>query len=70
MSLYSSIEPVVKKDFYPLSSAQKRLYIIDKLEGSGTGYNIPAVFYIEGDLNIDRFKAAFQRQYVVFHDGL
>ncbi|NLD48424.1 MAG: AMP-binding protein, partial [Clostridiaceae bacterium] len=53
--IYSSIKSYEKKEFYPLSAAQKRMYIIDKIEG-GTGYNIPAFMQIEGSIDKDRIE--------------
>ncbi|MCP4117698.1 MAG: AMP-binding protein, partial [Desulfobacteraceae bacterium] len=38
---FISIEPVERKEYYPMSSAQKRLYIIHQLEPQGIGYNMP-----------------------------
>jgi amino acid adenylation domain-containing protein len=59
-NLYAAIDPAEKGEYYPVSSAQKRLFIIDKMEGVGTGYNMPQVMKIEGELDPERFKAAFQ----------
>jgi amino acid adenylation domain-containing protein len=38
---YASIEPVETREYYPLSSAQKRLYIIQLMDLEGTAYNMP-----------------------------
>jgi amino acid adenylation domain-containing protein len=57
---YIAISPVEKREYYPVSSAQKRLYIIDKLEGAETSYNIPGVLVIEGEMDRGRLKTAFQ----------
>jgi len=40
-SKYLSIEPVEKKEYYRLSSAQKRLYILQQMEPDSTVYNMP-----------------------------
>jgi acyl transferase domain-containing protein/acyl carrier protein len=39
--VYLSIQPVEKKEYYPLSSAQKRIYILQRMEPGSTGYNEP-----------------------------
>ncbi|MFD0696559.1 amino acid adenylation domain-containing protein [Paenibacillus sp. GCM10027628] len=58
---YAAIKPVEPRDNYPLSSAQKRMFILGQFEGSGTAYNMPGVMFIEGELNLDRFKQSFIR---------
>ncbi|MCP4214311.1 MAG: amino acid adenylation domain-containing protein, partial [bacterium] len=40
---YASIKPVEKKEYYPVSSPQKRLYILQQMEPGDTGYNMPGV---------------------------
>ncbi|MCP4147898.1 MAG: amino acid adenylation domain-containing protein, partial [bacterium] len=47
-NIYDEILPVETKNYYPQSSAQKRLYFLDQLEEIGTSYNIPAVIKIDG----------------------
>ncbi|MCX7920660.1 MAG: amino acid adenylation domain-containing protein [Clostridia bacterium] len=55
-----TIEPVEKSDYYMLSSAQKRIYIINELDGVETSYNLPMVMLIEGRLDRARVKEAFK----------
>ncbi|MCP4151635.1 MAG: AMP-binding protein, partial [bacterium] len=40
---FCSIEPAEKREYYHMSSAQKRLYVIHQLEPLGTGYNMPQI---------------------------
>jgi hypothetical protein len=40
---FASISPVEKIDFYPLSSAQKRLYILQQIDIGSTAYNMPEI---------------------------
>ncbi|MGD2093369.1 MAG: amino acid adenylation domain-containing protein, partial [Candidatus Aminicenantes bacterium] len=56
---YASIEPAEEREYYPLSSAQKRLFFLDKFEDIGTAYNMPAVFRIEGETDNVRFENTF-----------
>ncbi len=49
--IYEEIKPVEKKDNYPLSSAQKRLFFLDKFENIGVSYNFPRVLKIEGEVD-------------------
>jgi len=44
---FSRIEAVEKKEYYPLSSAQKRIYIEQQMELDTTGYNLPHVVQLE-----------------------
>ncbi|MCK4258240.1 MAG: SDR family NAD(P)-dependent oxidoreductase [Halanaerobiales bacterium] len=66
---YSAIEPVEKMDYYPASSAQKRLFFINEMEGSNINYNIYQVVLIEGMLDIQRFKDSF-KQLIKRHESL
>ncbi|MCP5054862.1 MAG: hypothetical protein GY940_47290, partial [bacterium] len=40
---HTSIEPAEMKDYYPLSSAQKRIYIEQQLNPDSAAYNLPQV---------------------------
>lgn len=53
------ILPVEEKECYPLSSAQKRLYILDKLDRFGLSYNIPAIMSVKGDMSLTKLKEVF-----------
>jgi amino acid adenylation domain-containing protein len=67
--IYFSIQPVAEREYYPVSSAQKRLYILDQLEQAGTAYNMPDVMMVEGKIDRVRFKAAF-RELIQRHESL
>ncbi|MCM3268071.1 non-ribosomal peptide synthetase [Paenibacillus elgii] len=58
-SPYGDIPVAGQQDTYPLSSAQKRLYILSQLEGAATSYNMPGELLMEGELDADRLEAAF-----------
>jgi fengycin family lipopeptide synthetase D len=57
---FVSLEPVEEKEYYELSSAQKRLYFIRQLDQESTGYNIPVVFKLEGELDIVKLVSIFK----------
>ncbi|MCX6582995.1 MAG: amino acid adenylation domain-containing protein [Candidatus Aminicenantes bacterium] len=59
--IYTAIGAVEKKEFYPLSSAQKRMYILQQMEDQGTGYNIPAVLLLEGRVDKQKLEDTFRR---------
>ncbi|MGE5342504.1 MAG: amino acid adenylation domain-containing protein [Candidatus Omnitrophota bacterium] len=56
----AAIETAEKRDYYPLSSAQLRLAILDNLEEKSTAYNIPFVMELVGDLDMVRLENAFK----------
>jgi tyrocidine synthetase-3 len=64
-----ALQPVQPRENYPLSSAQKRLYVLDQLEGPGTGYNMPGVLRLKGLLSRGKLEASFQ-QLVNRHESL
>jgi len=66
---YQSIETVEKKEYYPLSSAQKRLYFLQKMDESGFAYNIPSIWRVEGELDLEKFRWAF-KQLILRHECL
>lgn len=64
-----SINPVAKSYGYQLSSAQKRLYLIDTLKDVNQGYNMSAAIKITGKVDVEKFEKAF-RQIVDRHESL
>jgi amino acid adenylation domain-containing protein len=69
---YESLKPAEKRDFYAVSSAQKRLYILQHMETGetgNTGYNMPIVVILEGKLDKDRFERTF-KQLPARHESL
>ena len=58
---FTCIEPVEKRDYYPLSSAQKRLYVLQQMDTESTRYNLSSVMVLEGELDIKRFEHAGRR---------
>ncbi|UOY90729.1 non-ribosomal peptide synthetase [Bacillus glycinifermentans] len=66
---YAAIEPAEKQDTYPVSSAQKRMYVLQQLDEGGTGYNMPAVLELTGPLDRARLDTVF-RQLIRRHESL
>ncbi|AEI43027.1 non-ribosomal peptide synthetase [Paenibacillus mucilaginosus] len=46
---------------YPVSSAQTRMLLIDRMEDAGTAYNIPVAIRLTGSLDLQRVRHAFER---------
>ncbi|MFS1513883.1 non-ribosomal peptide synthase/polyketide synthase [Chengkuizengella sp. SCS-71B] len=55
-----SIAQVESRDVYPVSSAQKRMYVLQQLEGADISYNMPLAMMIRGDLNKTQFEKAIK----------
>ncbi|ALV01546.1 non-ribosomal peptide synthetase [Bacillus velezensis] len=68
-SPYEAIQPAQTQDTYPVSSAQKRMYVLQQLEDGGVGYNMPAVLELTGPLDRGRLEETF-RQLVERHESL
>jgi amino acid adenylation domain-containing protein len=51
---FASIEPVEKKEYYLLSSAQQRLYILQQVELDSTVYNMPIFISLPGEPDIEK----------------
>nr|WP_280922048.1 non-ribosomal peptide synthetase [Paenibacillus sp. PvR133] len=66
---FTAIPAAEPSEYYPLSSAQKRLYILNQLEGAELSYNIPGAMLLEGELDRQRFEEAF-RGLVARHETL
>ncbi|MCU0288064.1 MAG: AMP-binding protein, partial [Acidobacteria bacterium] len=60
-NIYKEIKPIEKRDYYPQSSAQKRLFFLDHFETIGTTYNMPSVFTISGNIEKEALENAFKK---------
>ncbi|MCP5052051.1 MAG: AMP-binding protein, partial [bacterium] len=66
---FKKIEPAPEREYYDISHAQRRLWVINQLEAERIVYNMPAVFDISGPLNIRALTEAF-RVLIRRHDSL
>ncbi len=57
---YSKIKTVGKRSYYPASSAQRRLYIVNQMGDVGITYNVPLVNLIEGKLDLKKLSNAIE----------
>jgi amino acid adenylation domain-containing protein/non-ribosomal peptide synthase protein (TIGR01720 family) len=68
-SKFYSLQPGEKKEYYPLSSAQKRLYVLQEMNRSSTSYNLPMVVTLEKDVDKQRLENTFKKL-LERHDSL
>ncbi|WP_051775961.1 non-ribosomal peptide synthetase [Paenibacillus tyrfis] len=57
---YVTIPAMEERAYYPVSSAQERLFVLHKLEGGELSYNMPMVLEARGLLDSERLEAALQ----------
>ncbi|MGD2093214.1 MAG: amino acid adenylation domain-containing protein, partial [Candidatus Aminicenantes bacterium] len=56
---YASIEPVEEKEYYELSSAQERLYILHQMDVNSIAYNMPEVIPLGHEPDIKILEETF-----------
>jgi len=66
---FTAIENTEKKEYYGLSAAQKRLYILHRLELESIRYNTPRVLLLEGELSREKLEETF-RKLILRHENL
>ncbi|UCH96422.1 MAG: amino acid adenylation domain-containing protein, partial [Candidatus Aminicenantes bacterium] len=57
---YISVESMEEKEFYPLSPAQKRIYISHQIKKESKSYNIPVILEIRGKIDTERLENTFK----------
>lgn len=60
LASYAAIQPAPVQEYYPLSEAQKRLWLIQQSNESATAYNLPTMLLLEGKLDTARLENAFR----------
>lgn len=58
---YSNIPVAEKKEYYKMSSAQKRLFVINELDDSHVAYNMPLLMEVKGNLEYEKVKYVFMK---------
>jgi amino acid adenylation domain-containing protein/non-ribosomal peptide synthase protein (TIGR01720 family) len=66
---YKSIEPAPVKKTYPVSSAQKRLLVLQQMDPASTVYNLPVKYTVEGMLDGEKLQTLFQ-DLIMRHESL
>jgi phthiocerol/phenolphthiocerol synthesis type-I polyketide synthase E len=59
--IYSALEATEKKEYYPLSTAQKRLYMLQQIDPGSEVYNNPQALVLEGELDGKKLEGAFRK---------
>lgn len=67
--VYTPIRKTEKRNYYPSTPAQKRMYILNQMEGISVTYNVPIGLVINGILDEERVENAI-RALIARHDSL
>jgi amino acid adenylation domain-containing protein len=67
-NIHSAIKVVEKKEYYPVSASQKRMYIVSRMDGGGISYNMTGAVIIEGEPDKKRLEKVF-RTLVARHEA-
>ncbi len=65
---YISIEAAEQKEYYPLSSVQKRLYLLYQADRNSTAYNMPGIMILFGKTDRGKLEDTF-KQLIVRHEN-
>lgn len=66
---FRPIEKAVSKEYYPLSSAQKRLYFLHEFNPTLLTYNLPKIVKIKGEVSLEQMRRAFTNL-IIRHEAL
>ncbi|HLP59502.1 MAG TPA: amino acid adenylation domain-containing protein, partial [Candidatus Deferrimicrobium sp.] len=66
---YAAIEPAEEKEYYVLSPAQKRLYILQQLVTNNTVYNMPYVIPLGEHVEREKLESVF-KELIERHESL
>ncbi|MFC2146113.1 SDR family NAD(P)-dependent oxidoreductase [Acidobacteriota bacterium] len=58
---YTIIEPVEDKEYYSLSPAQKRLYMLQQMDTASVAYQLPFVFILQGQVIRKKLEQVFSQ---------
>ncbi|MZQ80577.1 amino acid adenylation domain-containing protein [Paenibacillus sp. 5J-6] len=59
-SVHKPIQAAAAEAYYPLTSAQKRMYILHQFEDIGFTYHVSFAALVEGHLDVQAFEAAWE----------
>ncbi|MCP5052052.1 MAG: AMP-binding protein, partial [bacterium] len=67
--VWETIPAVEKREYYPQSSAQKRIFFLHRFESVGIGYNMPRVWLVKGKPDTGIYEKIFERL-IARHEAL
>ena len=57
---FAAIAPAEARVYYPVTAAQRRMYVMSQLVNAKTSYNMPNVLVVEGQLDVHKLETLFQ----------
>ncbi|MCU0285504.1 MAG: condensation domain-containing protein, partial [Acidobacteria bacterium] len=60
-TIFAAIEPAEKKEYYPLSSSQKRLYILQQMNPGSLAYHMPEIIPLPADSDWGKIAGVFNK---------
>ena len=66
---FRKIQKSTEKKYYNLSSAQRRLYVLQQFDPNSVNYNISTAFKLEGKIHANKVEKIFQ-QIILRHESL
>jgi bacitracin synthase 3 len=57
---YIPVKSYEEKEYYPVSAIQKRFFIINRMQGVKTAFNLPMVMHMEGEIDPKVLERAFE----------
>ncbi|MCP5050486.1 MAG: amino acid adenylation domain-containing protein, partial [bacterium] len=64
-----AIEPVEKREYYPLTSAQKRLYFLQQMDVNNTPYNMPVILTLGKNTRKEELEEVLKKL-ILRHESL
>ncbi|MDH4471669.1 MAG: amino acid adenylation domain-containing protein [Fluviicola sp.] len=65
----SEIVPVEKREYYPVSAAQKRMFVMNQMALQSTNYNFPFFIELSDQMDVLRLEEAFSKL-IMRHESL
>ena len=66
---FVSIPEAPRSETYPLSAAQNRLFVLQRMEPASTVYNLPQVVLLEGEVDMEKLTGTFGKM-IQRHESL